>query len=61
MCIHFDTRAAAEKHLIENGWTRSSDAWISRDRSCIATFHPIPGSAVVLVGITERPNRYFAA
>lgn len=54
MIVHFDTAALARKHLDQYGWTLcKSGAWVSRDKTCKATIHPVPGSDVVAIFYSE--------
>lgn len=57
MVIHFDTHAKAIEHLTANGWVELSNGrWVSRDKSCSASIHPVLGTDVVAVGFNEIAN-----
>lgn len=51
MTIHYDSLTAAEQHLARNGWQTGGHAglWVSRDKTCAASIHPVPGSEAVAV------------
>jgi hypothetical protein len=53
MMVHFDNRAAAEKHLRDNGWTRYRKVWVSRTSECYATILTVAGRDAVCVAFRE--------
>lgn len=54
MIIHYDTHAVAVSHLQENGWVHQiTGNWVSKDKTCKASIHPVPNSDVVCIFYLE--------
>lgn len=55
MWIHYDNEEAAWNHLDESGWTESKKGpWLWFKSGIIASIHPVPGTAKVVVCYREK-------